>query len=158
VADVEIIQQKRNISPPEREVRSIGQVVVLPSMPFDVERLGKKKNGEEKTIIEREDSKCSSRVERLEIMRDVERLDENTGDKKTGERKEKINATVGRAAYLHDEVQDTRTSVVVAYKQMVDKNKKDRESANAIEGWNVGETAGILLIGGMRNRGGPRLL
>jgi hypothetical protein len=51
-----------------------------------------------------------------------------------------------------------RTSVVVPYKQMVDKNKKDGESANAIEGGNVGETAWIFFIGGMHDRSGPRLL
>ena len=76
-----------------------------------MERLGEKKHQEEKAIIEREDTKGAARIEGPEKVGDIEGIEQNACNEKTGKCKKKIDADARKVTDYTEEVQDAVAGV-----------------------------------------------
>ena len=104
MVNVEVRQNKRRARP-KHEVRGVGQKEILPAVPEKMEWLCKEEQKYEDAVIKRKDAKDAAGIEGFEEVGDVERVDQNAGDKKSGEREEEIDANIGRAADHIDEIE-----------------------------------------------------
>ncbi len=91
---------------PQGQVAGVGQVIVLPAIPLEMEGFGEQENEKEKSIVKREDAQGPAGVEDLEVVAVVEGLKEDAGDEEAGEGEEEVDADPTGLAQLTEEVKE----------------------------------------------------
>ncbi len=85
--DTDCLQYER-AARPEGEVGRVGQKEILPAVPYEVQRPGKKEKTQKYAIVERKNAQRSACVKSFEEVRAGDGIEQNAGDEKAGERKE----------------------------------------------------------------------
>jgi len=79
-------------------------------------------------------------------VRNVQGVEQDAGNKETGEREEKIDAAISSSSQLLEEIKDTMPGIIVCQEEMVDEYEQDSQSPDAIERRYMFEAARIFLV------------
>jgi hypothetical protein len=118
---------------PEDKVRCVSQKEILPAVPNEMQWPGQEEETKKHGIVERKDTQRSARVKGREEVRAGYGIEQNAGDKKAGEREEKIDSDKGGGTNCIQEVEDAVAGVGVGPKEVIVQHEQNRETANAVE-------------------------
>jgi hypothetical protein len=144
--DVEMAKIDVGVMLPEGNVSQIHEGIILLTRPKEVHGFGESNEDQQTGVVERKDTQGATSIKRLEEVRDIDRIDENAGDQKSGEGEEEIDSNEGRAANIREQVKETRAGVVIGPEKVVNEHQENGESANAIQCRNMGKPTRVFPI------------
>jgi hypothetical protein len=145
VVDVEVGKDECVIVP-DREIRGVGEVEVLPARPDEMKRPCQQKQDYQDAIVEREDAECAAEIEVFEKVRSMERVQKDAGDEKAGEDEEEVDPNIrGHQDAVH-QVEKKGACFRVRYEEMTGEDEKNSQATYSVKSRDVGKSAWVLSV------------